>query len=63
MGSRVGYAQWGTNLFAMPEIDTVLAMSYLDFDSCNLNLSLFWYNPLLMHGSYRNTNPGLIKKI
>ena len=50
------------NLFVMPKIDTLLAMSYLDFDSFNLNVSLFRYNPLLMYESYRNTNPGFDEK-
>ena len=46
----------------MPEIDTLRAMSYLDFDFFNLNLSLFRYNPPLMHKSYKNTNPSFDEK-
>ena len=46
----------------MPEIGTLLAMSYLDLNSFDLNLSLFQSNPLLMHESYRNTNPGFDEK-
>ena len=46
----------------MPEIGTLLTMSYLGFDSCDLNLSLFRYNLLLTHESYKNTNPGFDEK-
>ena len=45
LGSGVGYARWGTNLFATPEIGTLLAMSYLGFDSFDLDLSFFDITP------------------
>ena len=51
------------NLFVMPELGTLLAMSYFSFDSFDLNSSLFWYNPFLMHEFYRKTNPGFYEKI
>ena len=37
-------------------------MSYLDYDSFDLNFSLFQYNPFLMHESYKNTNLGFDEK-
>ena len=45
----------------MPEIGTLLTMSYLGFDSFDLILSLFRYDPLRMHESYRN-DPGFDEK-